>query len=92
MDAGEDGTLGWRQGRLFVECLVEKTRPAVKTMGEVIGMDSNYKHGLVFSDGQTTGDTSYRAIQDFAKRQTHTHVLGLVGIYGFRSLQTSHLV
>jgi len=55
--------LGWRKGRLFVECLLEKARPALKTAGEVVGMDSNYKHGLVFSDGQTTGDTAYDTIQ-----------------------------
>ena len=44
-------------------------------------MDSNYKHGLVFSDGQTTGDTAYETIQRFAKRQTHTHahIKSLVG-------------
>lgn len=65
--------LGWRKGRLFVECLLEKTRPALKTTGAIIGMDSNYKHGLVFSDGQTTGDAAYTTIQGFAKRQKHTH-------------------
>jgi len=65
--------LGWRKGRLFVECLLEKARPALKTAGKVVGMDSNYKHGLVFSDGQTTGDTAYHTIQGFAKRQKHTH-------------------
>jgi IS605 OrfB family transposase len=45
------------------------------------GMDSNYKHGLVFSDGQTTGDTAYDTIQGFAKRQkhTHAHIKSLVG-------------
>jgi putative transposase len=73
--------LGWRKGRLFVECLLEKARPALKTAGEVVGMDSNYKHGLVFSDGQTTGDTAYDTIQGFAKRQkhTHAHIKSLVG-------------
>ena len=73
--------LGWRKGRLFVECLLEKARPALKTAGAVVGMDSNYKHGLVFSDGQTTGDTAYDTIQGFAKRQrhTHAHIKSLVG-------------
>jgi putative transposase len=66
--------IGWRKGRLFVEVLLEKARPALKTVGAVVGMDSNYKHGLVFSDGQTTGDTAYEMIQGFAKRQKHTHV------------------
>ena len=65
--------LGWRKGRLFVEVMLEKARPALKTTGHVVGMDSNYKHGLVFSDGQTTGDTAYEIIQSFAKRQKHTY-------------------
>ena len=44
-------------------------------------MDSNYKHGLVFSNGQTTGDGAYQTIQGFAKRQkhTHAHIKSLVG-------------
>jgi len=73
--------VGWRKGRLFVECLVEKARPALKTTGDIVGMDSNYKHGLVFSDGQTTGETAYDTIQGFAKRQrhTHAHIKSLVG-------------
>jgi IS605 OrfB family transposase len=73
--------LGWRKGRLFVEVLLEKARPAWRAMGAVVGMDSNYKHGLVFSDGQTTGDTAYETIQGFAKRQknTHAHIKSLMG-------------
>ena len=35
-------------------------------------MDSNYKNGLVFSDGQTTGDGIYKRTQEFAKPQKHT--------------------
>ena len=65
--------VGWHKGRLFVEVFVEKVRPPLKTTGDVVGMDSNYKHGLVFSDGQTTGDAAYETIQSFAKRQKHTH-------------------
>jgi IS605 OrfB family transposase len=73
--------LGWHKGRLFVEVLLEKPRPALKTTGAVVGMDSNYKHGLVFSDGQTTGETAYETIQGFAKRQkyTHAHIKSLMG-------------
>jgi len=73
--------LGWRTGRVFVECLLEKARPALKTTGNVVGMDSNDKHGLVFSDGQTTGDAAYETMQGFATRQkhTHAHITSLVG-------------
>ena len=53
--------------------MVEKARPALKMRGDVVGMDSNYKHGLMFSNGQTTGDAAYETIQGFAKRQKHTH-------------------
>ena len=70
---GKTVRLGWRTGRLCVEVILEKSRPAPKTVGAVVGMDSNYKHGLVFSDGQTTGDTAYETMQRFAKRQKHTH-------------------
>jgi IS605 OrfB family transposase len=62
-----------RKGRLFVELLVEKPRPALKTEGRVVGMDSNYKNGFVFSDGQVLGQTLYPRIQTFTKRQKHTH-------------------
>jgi IS605 OrfB family transposase len=65
--------LGWRKGRLFVDVMVEKLKPALKNEGAVVGMDSNYKHGLVFSDGQSTGNTAYQIIQGFARRQKHTH-------------------
>ncbi|MBI4532217.1 MAG: transposase, partial [Candidatus Latescibacteria bacterium] len=70
-----------RKGRLFVELLVEKPRPARKTEGRVIGMDSNYKNGLVFSDGQVIGQSLSPRIQTFQKRQKHTHddVKSLIG-------------
>ena len=78
---GKTVRLGWQKGRLFVEIMLEKLRPALKTVGAMVGMDSNYKHGLVFSDGQTMGDTAYETIQGFAKRQqhTHAHIKSMVG-------------
>ena len=36
-------------------------------------MDSNYKHGMVFSDGRMVGENVYKTIQEFSKRQKHTH-------------------
>jgi IS605 OrfB family transposase len=61
-----------RNGRLYIDFLVEKDFPLKKTNGEVVGVDSNYKNGLVFSDGQTTGDSLYKRTQEFTKRQKHT--------------------
>jgi len=61
-----------RNGRLYIDFLVEKDFPPKRTTGKVVGMDSNYKNGLVFSDGQTTGDSLYKRTQEFAKRQKHT--------------------
>jgi IS605 OrfB family transposase len=61
-----------RNGRLYLDFLVEKDFPPKRTTGEVVGMDSNYKNGLVFSDGQTTGDSLYQRTQEFTKRQKHT--------------------
>ena len=65
--------LGIRKGRLFVDFLFDKARPAWKTEGAVVGMDSNYKAGLVFSDGQQVAAHLYDTIQAFSKRQKQTH-------------------
>lgn len=62
-----------KKGRLFVDVIVEKPRPALKTEGRVVGMDSNYKNGFVFSDDQVIGQTLHPRIQAFTKRQKHTH-------------------
>ena len=64
--------LGMQGERLYLDFLVEKEIPTPKTEGFLVGMDSNYKNGLVFSDGQTTGDALYQRTQQFAKRQKHT--------------------
>jgi IS605 OrfB family transposase len=70
-----------RKDRLFVELIVEKPRPVLKTEGRVVGMDSNYKHGFVFSDDHVIGHTLYPRIQTFKQRQKHTHdeITSLVG-------------
>jgi putative transposase len=65
--------LGLRKGRLFVEFLFDKARPTWKTDGAIVGMDSNYKAGLVFSDGQQVAEHLYGTIQTFSKRKKHTH-------------------
>src|SRR5262245_58831850 len=44
--------LGMRRGRLWIEIIFEKQRPEPKQDGRVVGMDSNYRNGLVLSDGQ----------------------------------------
>ena len=59
-------------GRLWIDFIWEKERPQVREEGKIVGMDSNYKNGLVFSDGQTTGTTIYERIQEFSPRQKHT--------------------
>ncbi len=61
------------QERLFVDFLLEKPRPALRTEGRIVGMDANYKAGLVFSDGQQVGQKMYDRIQQFSRRQKHTH-------------------
>lgn len=66
--------LGMRKGRLFIDLLLEKKRPEPKQEGQIVGMDSNYKNGLVFSDGQNVGTELHQLIQGFAKRQKHTRV------------------
>jgi putative transposase len=64
--------LGRRRGRLWIELIFEKERPEPKTEGRVVGMDSNYRNGLVFSDGQQVGQELHPKIQDFDKREKHT--------------------
>jgi putative transposase len=59
-------------GKVYIDLLVEKDFPPQKTTGQTVGMDSNYKNGLVFSDGQTTGDSLYKRTQQFTKRQKNT--------------------
>lgn len=73
--------LGLNNERLFVDFILEKPRPVLKDEGKIIGMDNNYKHGLVFSDKQVIGESAYARIQEFSKRQKHTHaeVNSLVG-------------
>jgi len=65
--------MGLKKGRLWIDFIFEKDRPALKTSGQVVGMDSNYKNGVVFSDSQVVGSDIYQRIQEFKKRQKHTH-------------------
>lgn len=64
--------LGMRRGRVWIEVIFESERVAEKAEGRIVGMDSNYKNGLVFSDGQQVADNLYPQIQTFSKRQKHT--------------------
>lgn len=64
--------MGLRKGRFWIDFILEKERPKSREKGRLIGMDSNYKNGLVFSDGQVVGQELYPRIQCFAKRQKHT--------------------
>jgi IS605 OrfB family transposase len=70
-----------RKGRLFVDFLLEKPRPPLKTEGTIEGLDSNYKRGIVLSDGQTVGGSIYERIEGFARRQKHTkaEIKSLIG-------------
>lgn len=70
-----------RKKRLFVDFIVEKPRPEWKEEGDIIGMDSNDKNGLVFSDGQIIAQEVYQIIQTFAKRKkrTYAHIKSLMG-------------
>jgi putative transposase len=61
-------------GKVYIEFLVEKDFPEPRQSGTVVGMDSNYKNGLVFSDRQTTGDALYKRTQEFASRQKRSQV------------------
>jgi putative transposase len=82
--------MGFNRRGLWIDFIFEKERPPVREEGRVVGMDSNYKAGLVFSDGQVIGGQVYEQIQGFAKRQKHTHaeVKSLMG-HALKKLQFS---
>jgi len=61
-----------RRGRLWIELIFEKQPPQPKTEGRIVGMDSNYRNGLVFSDGQQVAQELHAQIQSFDKREKHT--------------------
>lgn len=69
---GKTIRLGRDGNRLWIDLLLEKPRPAKRTVGKVLGMDSNYKAGFVFSDGEQVGRAIYNRIQQFGKRQKNT--------------------
>ncbi len=75
--------LGRDGKRLWLDVMLVKERPAKVAWKRprVVGMDSNYKAGFVFSDGQHVGADIYERIQTFGKRQKHTfkEVSDLVG-------------
>ena len=75
--------LGRTGKRLWLEVMLVKERPVAYKWKRprIVGMDSNYRAGFVFSDGQHVGAEIYARIQTFAKRQKHTfkEVSDLVG-------------
>jgi IS605 OrfB family transposase len=64
--------VGMRRGRLWIELIFEKERPESKKTGRIVGMDSNYKNGLVFSDGQQVAQELHPKIRSFSKHQKNT--------------------
>ena len=70
---GKSIRLGQINKKIFVDFLLEKPLPKLKQTGKVVGLDSNYKNGLVLSDGQQVGQELYSRIATFSKRQKHTY-------------------
>lgn len=76
---------GWKIGNsirlgrigdwLFIDFMLEKPRPKLKDEGRVVGLDSNYKNGLVLSDGQQVGAEAYGLINSFGRRRKRTHAV-----------------
>lgn len=84
--------LGLKKGRLFIDFLFEKPQPPKKESGKIVGMDSNYKNGFVFSDGQQVGQEQYAHIRSFPKRRKHTHqrIKELIG-QSLKQIDFSHI-
>ena len=70
---GKSIRLGQINKKIFIDFLLEKPLPKLKQTGKVVGLDSNYKNGLVLSDGQQVGQNLYSKIATFEKRQKHTY-------------------
>ena len=75
--------LGRNRDKMFVDFIFEKPHPPKRVSGIVIGMDSNYKSGFVFSNGYRLGEEIHDRIQTFFKRQKHTYdeIKSLVGYH-----------
>ena len=86
--------LGRTGKRLWLDVMLVKERPAKVAWKRprIVGMDSNYRAGFVFSDGQHVGIEIYTRIQRFARRQKHTfkEVSDLVG-KAFRQVDWSRI-
>jgi len=70
---GKSIRLGIDEKGIFIDFILEKPVPPKRQTGRVLGMDNNYKNGLVFSDGRRFGKEIYDRIQKFNRRQKHTH-------------------
>ena len=70
---GNSIRLGRDGSRLWVDFILEKPKPQARTQGEVLGIDSNYKAGLVTSAAQFIGKELHYRIQEFSRRQRNTH-------------------
>ena len=67
--------LGRTGKRLWVDLILVKERPVIVRWRKprIVGMDSNYKEGFAFSDGQHVGREIYARIQTFSRRQKNTY-------------------
>lgn len=70
---GKSIRIGQINNKIFVDFFLEKPLPKLRQTGIIIGLDSNYKNGLVASDGQQVGQELYAKIAMFAPRQKHTY-------------------
>ena len=69
--------LGSTGKRLWLDVMLVKERPTRVTWKQprIVGMDSNYRSGFVFSDGQHVGAEIYTRIQAFGKA-SEAHLQG----------------
>lgn len=62
-----------KKHNLYLDLIFEKQKPKKRKTGKVIGIDSNYRGGMVISSGRIIGKTVYEKIQNFAKYEKNTH-------------------
>lgn len=97
---GKTVRLGIRKQGIFIDLILEKPRPPLRTNGEVVGIDSNYKAGITTSRDEFIGKEVYEKIQSFGKSRKHTfsavknmvfHALKSLNLTGVKTLVVENL-
>lgn len=65
--------MGLKQGRVWLDLIFEKPRPAVKTTGDTIGIDLGYRYVATTSRGEQVGAEVKTRIEQAGQRRKRFH-------------------